>query len=177
MQVEYHSIALTPGILYFDCQHLKARLSTGSCASMWRASNGPGCGDQARESCKRCPLGALHAGEADASTSSLAGSKVCSRCHRPAPRLIGGMHCVSCKNREYEFMKGKNAKGTTPVKLACLARRRIRFMAGGELRTSTAPFTLDDAELIISALRDNKSVVRFGLAPCVTPALRQMRLF
>lgn len=177
MLVDYHTIALTPGVLYFDCAHLKARLSTGTCAGMWRASNGPRCSDHAREPCKRCPVGALHSGEADASTSTIAGSKTCARCHRPAARLIGNMHCVSCKNREYEFLRGRNAKGTKPIEVASLARRRLRFLAGGELRTTTCALTLDACELIVAAIRDSKSRVYLGWSSLAHPSIPQLALF
>lgn len=172
--VAYFANPLTPGRQYFDCERLRARLCTGTCAAMWREANGRG---EGRETCRRCPLGANHAGEADASTSEFAGALICSRCHRPASRLIGGMHCVSCKNREYEFLKGRNAKGTTPVKLACLTRRRIRFLAGAQPCMLALPLTLDPDELIVAALRDHRERVRFGLGVAIPPTVRQLRLF
>lgn len=87
------------------------------------------------------------------------------------------MHCVSCKNREYEFLKGRNAKGTAPVKLRSLCRRRIRYMAGTEPRSLVVQHSLDTDELIVAALRDSPNRVRFGFGAAVPPSVRQLRLF
>jgi hypothetical protein len=175
MAVNYTTNALTPGRLYFRCERMRATLSTDACSGMWRKSNLED--DNAHEACRRCPLGALHAGEPDASLSPFRGQLVCARCHNPAQRLITGMHCVSCKNREYEFIKGRNAKGTAPVKLKCLARRRLRYLAGHEPCQLTLQRSLDIEELIVATLRDSKNRVRFGFGVAMPPAVRQLRLF
>lgn len=173
--VQYVENPLTPGKRYFDCDRLHARLSTEACSGFWRQGNQAG--DCSRETCRRCPIGALHAGVLDASTSCLTGSKVCSRCHRPAARLIGGTHCVSCKNREYEFIRGRNAKGTMPVNVACLARRRLRYTVGNEPQTLVSDLTLDSHELVVAALRDGRRRVRLGMGVTHPTAVRQLRLF
>lgn len=170
--VVYFENPLTPGRRYFDCERMRARLATDTCAGMWRQANGD---DGDREACKRCPVGARHAGVTDAPTTDLAGSVVCSRCHRPARRLIGGMHCVSCKNREYEFIRGRNAKGTAPD--ICLKRRTLRYLVGDEPRAMASNLTLDSDELVVAALRDGRRRVRLGLGIAMQPALRQLRLF
>lgn len=172
--VVYFERAEMPGVKHFGCERMRATLAVGSCGSMWRQAN---MGDGGREACVRCLLGAQHAGEAQASDSPLRLSKTCSRCHNPARRLIGGMHCVSCKNREYEFLKGRNAKGTKPTKLRDLCPRRIRFLAGSEPQTLAMRLSLDTDELIVSALRDTPQRVRFGFGCPSSPAVRQLRLF
>lgn len=174
MQVEYFERPEMPGVQHFRCDRMRATLSTSSCADMWRRANN---GSEDRDACLRCPLGAQHAGEANASMSPLRLAPICARCHRSAQRLIGGMVCVSCKNREYEFLRGRNAKGTAPVKLRGLCRRRIRFMAGAEPRSLVVQHSLDTEELIVAALRDNPNRVRFGFGAAVPPAIRQLRLF
>lgn len=173
--VDYFTRPETPGRIYFRCERMRANLSTETCAGMWRRTNNDG--DAAHDACRCCPLGALHAGEATASLSPLKGALICARCHRPAGRLIAGMHCVSCYNRQREFLTGRNAKGTAPVKLRCLARRRVRYMAGTEPCSMVAQHSLDTDELVVAALRDSKQRVRFGFGVAVPPAVRQMRLF
>ena len=171
--VEYFAIEAAPGRLFFRCERQRATLMRESCAGMWREANH--LGHDNRATCKRCPIGAEHAGEAMASMSALKGTLTCARCHRPALRLIHGHVCVSCKNREYELLKGCNAKGTAPVKLRALEPRRMWFLAGASFTSIQLPRTVDRAELIVAALRDTQERVRFAFRPQVQ--LAQARLF
>lgn len=171
--VEYFERAEMPGVQHFRCERMRATLSTGACAGMWRRANG---GGEDRDACLRCALGAVHAGEVQASLSPLRLSPICARCHNPARRLIGKMVCVSCKNREYEWIRGRNAKGTRPTKLGALCRRRIRYLAGDEPRSLVVSLSLDTDELMVAALRDSPNRVRFGLGTGA-PTVRQLRLF
>lgn len=173
--VQYSSRPDLPGRLFFACDRMRASLTTDACASFWRASNRAS--DGGRECCQRCPMGALHAGEAQASTSPLRLTPICARCHRPSSRLIGGHRCVSCYNREREVLRGRNAKGAPPVKLTCLERRRVRYLAGDEPCTLAIAHSLDTAELVVAALRDTSNRVRFGLGVATPPGVRQLRLF
>ena len=141
---------------------------------MWRQANHEN--NSARARCKLCPIGAAHAGEVDASTSQLKGSLICARCHRPATRLVEGMHCVSCKNREYEWIKGRNAKGSRPTKMAPLAPRCVRFMNGREPCTLRRNLTKNTDELVIAALRHSRNRVSFGFTAAAIGE-RQGRLF
>lgn len=142
---------------------------------MWRQANHGG--DHEREACVNCPIGARHAGARDASLSPLRGSKLCARCHNPGRRLIGGHVCVSCKNREYEFIRGCNAKGTRPVKVARLDRRRVRYLCGREMRSLTLSHALDPSEPVVAVLRDSNCRARFGLGNVLQQAIAQGRLF
>lgn len=173
-QVVYFERAEMPGVQHFRCERLRASLATGSCAGMWRRAND---GTEDRESCLRCPIGAVHAGQPLANLSPLRLGPICARCHNPARRLIGKMHCVSCKNREYEFLRGRNAKGTRPVKIGGLCRRRIRYTVGTELHNLVAQYSLDTEELVVAALRDSPNRVSFGMGALVPGGLRQLRLF
>jgi len=173
--IEYFGNALTPGRVYFRCDRMRATLSTDACSGMWRKANNEG--DESHGACMRCQLGAEHAGELQASMSPLKGTLTCARCHRSSGRLIGAMVCVSCKNREYELLRGRNAKGTAPVKLTCLSRRRVRYMAGSEPCSLVVQHSLDTDELVVAALRDSKNRVRFGFGVAMPPAVRQLRLF
>jgi len=142
---------------------------------MWRRENDLNDGSHA--ACKCCPLGAVHAGEVAASMSPLKGTLTCARCHRSAGRLIGGMHCVSCYNRAREVLRGRNAKGTAPVKASGLACRRLRFDASGDLRQLRMEQSADMDELIVATLRDSRQRVFFGFAAQVPAAVRQARLW
>lgn len=173
--MEYSVRPETPGLRYFSCDRLRANLSTASCSAMWRQANHGG--DHEREVCVNCPIGAKHAGARDASLSALRGSRTCCRCHTPALRLIGGMRCVSCYNREREFLRGCNAKGTRPVKVQSLERRGVRYLCGRELKSLTLAHTLDAAEPVVAVLRDSDCRARFGLGNITQPTLAQQRLF
>jgi len=173
--VEYFANPDVPGRTFFRCDRMRAVLSTDSCSAMWRKADD--LDDGARNSCRLCPIGAVHAGEVAASMSPLKGTLTCARCHRTAGRLIGGMVCVSCKNREYELLKGKNAKGTAPVKLCALDTRRLRYRHGDDVRTLRLRHTVDTDELLVAVLRDSKSQVVFAFNSAPPAAVRQARLW
>lgn len=171
--VEYFSQPAVPGKAYFRCERYRATLSTESCAGMWRESNHDGL--EHRDRCRCCALGAEHAGEAGANLAALKGTLTCGRCHRPAMRLIKGHLCVSCKNREYEWIKGRNAKGSRPVHMTPLSPRRLYFREGEATRTLSMPLVADIDELIVAALRDSGKRVQFAFR--AASEARQKRLF
>lgn len=175
MDIVYFSLEALPHKAFFRCERQRASITTESCASMWRreADNNDG----AHSACRLCPVGAVHAGEVAASMSPLKGTLTCSRCHRTASRLIGGMHCPSCYNRQREFSLGCNAKGTAPVKLRALDARRVRYRHGDEVRTLRMSRTVDIDELIVSILRDSRQRVVFGFNSAPPPSVRQARLW
>lgn len=160
--VEYFFMDVTPGVTYFSCERLRAKFPIESCAQMWRQANHEK--NESRLACKCCPIGAAHAGETSASLSRLKNTLICARCHRRANRLVKKHLCVSCINREYEWLKGRNAKGMPPVKLKPLDARTLYYMQGDEMRTLYLPLSVDTEELIVSALRDSLNKVRFVLA-------------
>lgn len=162
MSVEYFESPLLPGRTMFRCDRLSASLQVSACSSMWAEANASGAVPERLFRCRQCPLGAAHAGVADANMSPLRGSGICSRCHRADLRLIGGNVCVGCKNREYECIKGRNAKGRVPVKHAPLARRLVRYRAGGEVRVLARAHTTCTDELVVELLRDSAKRVLIG---------------
>lgn len=149
-----------PGVPAFRCERLRATLSVGSCADMWRKANHENVERLSR--CKSCPIGATHAGETAASMSPFMGACVCARCQQTAPRLIGRHLCVSCYNRQREAIVGKNSKGTRPTKLKPLARRTVRYFADGAAVTLTIDHTVDTTEMIVAVLRDSKKRATFS---------------
>lgn len=105
-------IGAPPGGRYFICTRLRSTLSTVSCAARWTAA--PACNGS---TCSGCPIGQQHAREQPGSTPRQAREhqRSCLRCGRSDLRVIqNAAICVSCKNREYEWRKGRNAKGVPP---------------------------------------------------------------
>ena len=158
--VDYWEEKDLPGKRFFRCDKMRATLTVNACAKNWRmADKSP---DGTPMSCRLCAMGAMHAGELDASVSRLKGSQICSRCHRTSLRIIANNLCVSCYNRSAEKRRGYNAKGKPPVKLAALEQRRMRYMAGVEIKTVIVRETTGVDELIVAALRDNRQQVTFA---------------
>jgi hypothetical protein len=158
--VAYRTIPEMPGATFFDCSRLHAGLTTRACTDMWRAAN------QARSerhtACRSCFVGATHAGVSNASRSPIRNAMVCGRCGRGATRLIKKHLCVSCANRQYELIKGRNARGMVPTKLAPLAARRVLYMSNGRVHLIRSEHTTNSAELIIATLRDAVHTVAFA---------------
>jgi hypothetical protein len=75
--------------------------------------------------------------------------------------MIGKHVCVSCANRYYEYIKGRNAKGTKPVKHPEMHKRSISYHCDGEVRTKTLDMSIDAEELIVTVLRDERKEVQF----------------
>lgn len=173
--VEYSANENVPGKLFFRCERLRATLSTESCAALWRRADE--INDGSHSACRLCLVGSGHAGYTGASQSPLKGALMCARCHRTAGRLIGKMICVSCYNRKREFFAGKNAKGTAPIRLAALHKRRIRYLHGPDVVTLVLNDSADTDELIIAALRDSKSEIVFAFNSTPPVDIRQKRLF
>lgn len=155
MAVDYFENPLLPGRKMFRCERLSASLQVSACAGMWTEANAAGAVPERLFRCRQCPLGAQHAGVGDANMSALRGTPICSRCHRTDLRLIGGNVCVSCTNRQYEWIKGRNAKGKAPVKHPDLVRRTVRYVAGGEVKVLSRPLTASTDELVVELLRDS----------------------
>ena len=172
--IQYFERPEIPGKPHFQCDKLRATLSVSSCAGMWRQANHDNIERLSR--CKTCPVGATHAGETAASMSPLLGQCICARCQRTATRLIGKHLCVSCKNREYEWVTGKNAKGTAPVRMSRLGSRTIRYFAAGEPRTLKIDLTVDNTEMVVAVLRDSKKRVQFSFNG-MPRGITQTRLF
>lgn len=172
---DYFSMDGVPGKVYFRCERQRATLSTEACAASWRRADE--LNDGQCSACRLCPVGAVHAGEVAASMSPLKGTLTCARCHRTSGRLIGRHVCVSCKNREYEVMRGANAKGTAPVKACRLDPRRLTFNANGDLRQVRMQVSADMDELIVATLRDSRNRVSFAYNSRPPAAVRQARLW
>ena len=172
--MEYFEQPEIPGKQFFRCERLRATISVDSCAGMWRGGNRENI--ERLDRCKACPIGAAHAGETAASMSPLMGELVCGRCHRHAGRLVGKHLCVSCWNRQREWLIGVNARGTVPT-MKPLERRRIRYLCAGNPITLALDLSRDTDELIVTALRDSKQKVIFAFSGQPAGSLTQARLF
>jgi len=162
--------------LHFHCERMLATISTSACADMWRDAHDKN--SERRRQCRGCPLGAKHAGVPDANLSDIHNVKICARCTHEVPRLIWGNICVSCRNREYEYLRGYNARGTPLTKLKNLEPRQVRFVEGGAVRTRRSQLSASVEELIVGTLRDAAKSVAFGFTGFVQASLlRQQRLF
>jgi hypothetical protein len=159
VNIQYFEFDALPGVKHFRCERMRASLSTSACAGNWRLANDQK--DPRREQCHGCPIGALHAGESDLNLSPLRGSLVCGRCHRRSTRLIKKHLCVSCQNRAYEVVKGRNSKGKPPVMHSPMHQRSISYVSAGELKTKTLDMSVDADELIVAVLRDERQAVQF----------------
>lgn len=160
----------------FACERIRATLSTEGCANNWQQAQK---GDERRSACRSCPIGAKHAGFEGASCSEFKGSLLCGRCGNTSSRgwLLGGHLCVSCQNREYEWTKGKNAKGSPPSKMLPLLPRVIMIAEAGHPKCIKRSLTQHDAELPLAALRDCQGEVTFMPNSRAAQQFKQQGLF
>ena len=163
-----------PGQKFFRCEQMFASLTVSACAGMWRKENHER--NKSHPKCMRCPIGAVHAGEGDANLSPVRGTNPCARCGMPATRLVSKHLCVSCQNREYEWIKGANAKGRPPVKMRPLAPRCLQYMDGRQPCTIKRHLTVGVSELMLAAARDARRSVTIHCQARPIGA-RQGRLF
>lgn len=173
--VSYFTYPECPDLQFFRCEPMRANLSTAACASNYKASLKKSELERLHH-CRNCPIGAMHAGETFVRTSSYYGSNICARCHRPSMRIIKGRLCVSCQNREYEYLKGRNAKGSRPVKLSRLDPRRVRCQIGRKIIDRRIEHSDSMEEVLLTVLRNAQGAVRFGYTASAQP-LPQPRLF
>lgn len=158
--VVYFESELLPGRPMFRCDRLSASLQVSRCAQMWRdAAQTRG---EKSGLCLGCQVGAAHAGEVDASYHRLRATTTCSRCHRGDLRLIGGNVCVGCKNREYEWVKGRNAKGKFPACHPRLDPRRLVYATEAGVHVVARERTASTLELVVEVLRDSPKRALFG---------------
>ena len=121
----------------FHCPHLLADLTRRGCADLFTRS--------ANLCCNGCPTGKLHAGAPrpepyhpssqldPCSTGPVWRHMVgrpCVRCERSTFRIIGPGLCVSCLNRQYEIISGRNGKGQPPILVIKQVSRFVLLIAG-----------------------------------------------
>lgn len=121
--IEYRVIV--EGQTHFNCERLRATIGVHECARRWHWATLRK--HERLVICRRCPTGALHAEPESADANSPACQRpsaldraparadLCIRCGRVATRLIWGELCPSCSNREVEWRRGANGRGTAPI--------------------------------------------------------------
>lgn len=142
---------------YFRCEPYRATMSKTACAARWQeAQQARGFAADRLEKCKACRLGAIHAGKPVVQYSSFYGKLVCPRCGKFAMRIIAGTRCVSCANRDYEFVKKKDAKGHVPGFVFHPRRLGLITDYGGSTQSYVelrSEHTRSAVELALAALR------------------------
>jgi hypothetical protein len=164
--VSYTASPHAPGLRMFACTTYRATLSQTGCASRWRkAQLAARQAADAFATCRGCPIGAAHAGEAHVAYSKLYGVAICPRCRRGGARMIGGRLCISCYNRNRELAAGKNAKGNRPVELQARAPHPVEAIVtiDGEARRARVLAT-GLPELLLQTLRTTKGSITFAFA-------------
>ena len=162
--VEYSAHPLMPGQLVFRGERLSATLWVQICTGMWQRANQGKAPTDSLLRCRGCPVGAVHDGSPPPNHHRLRGTTTCARCHRGDLRLIGGRICVSCSNREREWLKGANAKGRFPSRHPALERMAVTASVGGVTQTVVRERVTGTVEIVVELLRDSPGRVVFGLA-------------
>lgn len=165
---------MVPAAETFRCDRQGMTLTTGGCARLWRSvrTDRPKPWE-ARANCLGCPIGAQNAGEriedATKARYEAALRRICPRCIRPASRLINGVFCVSCYNREREIARGRNCKGNRPVVVE--SRLHAATISIGQPHPSNQPLVVETfqrvtsrVEAILLAAKRASGPVYFGPA-------------
>lgn len=166
-ELEYSEEAWAPGLRLFQCETWRARLTTTACSARWREAQ-VAVREKAEDlaKCRRCALGANHAGYPPVGYSDYYQVKICPRCGRGNTRIIGNRRCPSCYNRERELRIGRNARGNTPVELMerPLVSVEVIVSVDGRLRRIRDAETSGLAETLFQILRTVRGKIIF---PCV----------
>jgi hypothetical protein len=151
------------------------KLTPAACAASWHRARRNAEADQIRLApCINCPVGAGHAGvrirpAAPVQQPASTGLS-CVRCGRGGRRLIGGLRCVSCDNREREYRNGKNAKGGPPSQYRPLFGCVIGAITdAGAVRPLAVDWIASPIEALLTVARATGSV-HFGRVPPGAPA-------
>ena len=161
MSPKYFARPECPNRTFFVCDRLHGEVSVEWCAQTWREVNGPKPAKRwpqqastVRErTCRKCPLGAEHAGVEFVPSAVVVDSKICPRCRRSAERLIHGRLCVSCYNRDRERRIGRNAKGAKPKELPPVYRLHVLAKVKDSAAVVRDDSCVDREEAVIAAFR------------------------
>ncbi len=73
--------------------------------------------------------------------------------------------CVSCANREYEYLKGRNGRGTVPVRHPELGRYALHYRSGTKAAVAMRERVTGFGELMLAVLRDDPKYAAFAFHP------------
>ncbi len=128
-----------------------------------------------RPHCKKCPTGAACLGSNEyLDRSILFGSKRCARCERLSDRLICGLVCVSCKNREYESHTGLNGRGNPLQIIRQYYLTEVTFaLRNGEIKSITIPRVLgrDEAKRSIQLTQPDLDEIKLITLTPIPPTI------
>jgi len=159
--MDYFEKPELPGKQFFRCEAKRAVLQVSACAALWSESQRKG-SDGRHWMCQTCSIGAEHAGAGGANCSKFYRKPICARCGLGSARMVNGHLCVSCANRAYEYIKGRNARGGYPVRHPELYSLSLRYMADRKIKTLSKGPVTGMIELIFAAMRDDPKQPRFG---------------
>lgn len=91
-------------------------------------------------------------------------------------RLVGHHICVSCWNRQREYLLGRNAKGAAPKMHPKLFAAQVRVLVGGKTRVAKRSLCASVDEVVIGELRDQAKRVLFSFSPMVSVSWVQQEL-
>jgi hypothetical protein len=143
--VAYFEVDYAPGN-YFSCEKQRATISVSTCSAQFKKNkkNKHNCSGSV---CVNCEIGAIHAGEKIVYGLP---EKMCCRCGRTDQRLIQAKICVSCYNRQREWVIGLNSKGKFPVNARPLYNVNVFNARTGETQIN---LVTDAAECAMVGLR------------------------
>jgi len=146
-----------------ECAPYSAVFSAEYCAKSHEKANTPeAIKTMWRQKCRRCPAGAANLGtDQYIERSVLFGSKTCARCVRQSNRLVRGVVCVSCYNRELENATGLNKRGN-PLQLVRHYRRASVTLEtrSGETKERELKMVLSEDEAVRSIQLTEKDLLR-----------------
>ena len=144
MSIEMFTCPRNPGEL---------RVTRRGCGEMWEKANTGKRPDPwvSARYCYQCPIGAANVGAKCGDSARL--ERICTRCHRPTAKFIYERLCVSCTNRQYEYIKGRNARGRRPVKLSRMSHYQV-------ITSMHETFTEVDVGLVIDAMESVLASIR-----------------
>ncbi len=151
-----------------DCERRAMRLTSAGCARLWTSAQEARPEPwEGRSACRTCPLGAARAGRPlppNAAAAELL-RRVCPRCLRQAQRLINGLHCVSCYNREAECRRGRDRKGNRPGLLDRLRASTIVITRGASSSVEQHAEVVSATEAMLIVAKTAAGRICFGWAP------------
>lgn len=137
----------------FNCDKLQASLSPNSCSVRWLKANKNYQGDDNLSVCVNCPIGAMHSGININKIRVIL--NICSRCQKETKRLVKHKLCVSCANRQYEYIKGRNRHGHFPHNHPILSPRELKGRVNGTPQVWRIDLTANQTEAIIEVIKSS----------------------
>ena len=186
MDVEYFESPVFQRILLFRCERLRADLTAQCCARNFTGATALACID--------CPVGRRHAEvlpdavKHRASRWNVGAPLACVRCGRDGTtagaRMVGRIRlvrahtlCMTCYNREREFVHGRNAKGARPVKWSGLRQAHVEIRLHGKQQRHDVGLRScrTEIERFVARRWPEASIIRVWLdaePPAIVPAHR-----